>query len=416
MAAEPQSLPATGAPARPLLRNWTYLAVLMAHFISIIGDGFHSVALGFWVLQTTGSGTAMATVMAIKTVVQVALSPIAGTLADRVDRRKLMIGMDLARFVLVGLMVPLILQPHVPFAVLVMLAGLIAACGAFMSPAFSASLVNIVGKEQLDQATGLNQALWTGAQILGPLAGGAVYATWGGGVSLSFDAASYLVSALLILIGGHFASPRTMGTERSSFWGDLVEGLRVMRGDGLIRSILVLAPVINFFGNAMGVLIPVLAIKVWLVSPQQFGMLEGAFPFGFLMGAAAIMALQAKLRRRGYWMGGSLGLAGLIIAVVGLANGFIIALPLTVIMGVCLAFTNLLLQVTLQKETPPELQGRVFGTLNAVAQAIAPIGMMAAGALTDVIRPGYLMTGCGLAIAMIAAVGWAVLAPLRRYN
>lgn len=413
-----QVLAATAAPLqndRPLLRNRTYLANLIGHAISIVGDGFHSVALGFWVLQATGSGTAMATIMAVKAIISVLLGPIAGTVADRVDRRRLMMAMDLVRFLLVGTMIPLIALPKTPFILLVLVSALIAAAGSFAGPAFSASMINIVGKERVGQASGLNQMVWTGAQILGPLLGGLVYATWGAKLSFTMDSASYLVSFLAVVIGGWFASPTHESEGPTSFWGEMKEGLLAIRGHGLIRSTLILAPVINLFGNALGVLIPVLAVKVWMVNAQQFGLLEGSTPVGFLIGAAIIMAIQAKLKRRGLWIGGGLAMAGLTIALVGNVS-FYVALPIAVASGIALAFVNVLFSIVLQQETPPELQGRVFGLLNATAGAMSPIGMMLAGALSDAASPALLTAVCGLAIVLVAVLGLVGLKDLRQYN
>ncbi|HLO03762.1 MAG TPA: MFS transporter [Symbiobacteriaceae bacterium] len=413
-----QVLAATAAPLqtdRPLLRNRTYLANLVGHSISIIGDGFHSVALGFWVLQATGSGTAMATIMAVKAIVSVLLGPIAGTVADRVDRRRLMMVMDIARLLLVGSMIPIIALPKAPFLLLVIISALIAASGTFAGPAFSASMINIVGKERIGQASGLNQMIWTAAQIIGPLAGGLVYATWGAKLSFGIDSASYLVSFLAVLAGGRFASPKRESAGPASFWGELKEGLMAIRGHGLIRSTLVLAPVINLFGSALGVLIPVLAVKVWLVNAQQFGLLEGSAPVGFLLGAAFIMAMQAKLKRRGLWIGGGLAVAGLTIAMVGNV-GFYVALPISIASGIALAVVNVLFSIVLQQETPPELQGRVFGLLNAVAGAMGPIGMMLAGTLADAASPALLTTLSGLGIVLVAVLGLLGQKDLRQYN
>jgi DHA3 family macrolide efflux protein-like MFS transporter len=411
------SAPQSSRPAPTVWQNRTFLFVWLGHALSVIGDGFHSVALGLWVLQTTGSGAAMGTVMAVKVLSSILLGPIAGTVADRVDRRRLMIGMDLIRTVLVGLMAYLLTGSGAPFAVLVLLSGLTAACGQLFQPAFHASLIHIVGKDLTPKASGILMATNTLGLMAGPFLGGIVVGAFGGWAAMLADAVSFLLSAVLILMGGAFASPRADGPKEAGFWADLKGGFAYIRAQPFVRGIVITAPMINFFGNALGgVLLPVVAVKVWQASTFQFGLLEGAIPLGFATGVALFTKMVSNGRRRGMWMCAGIlsGAAGL--TVVPLMPGLNAALPLVVACGVALALPNLLFQVALQTEIPPDVQGRVFGTISSLVSLTNPLAFLVSGGLADLFGPVTTSVGAGLMLIASVVISFLLVPELRRYD
>lgn len=404
------------ATTKPLFKNRTYLFILVGQIISVLGDTFHSLALAFWVLQTTNSGTAMAVVTAAKVTTGVLAGPFAGAIADRVDRRRLMIMMNLSRVVLVGLMILMIRLPDVPFFVVVLTACAIACCNAFMGPAFSSSLIQIVGREQVGQAQASLQTFTTLASIVGPSLGGAVFGVWGAAAAFSADAAAYLVSALCIVAAGHFASPRSAGRgPKTSFWADLKEGFTAVRSQPLVRALMVAAPMLNFFGNASATVVAILVIKEWQIEPKLVGLLEGSLPVGLLVGGLILMAKANKLRRRGPVMGAGIILIGLTMAPIPLF-GYWPMLGLMAVAGVGMAVVNGLLAIILRQETPPEMQGRVFGLLGSVAQAVAPVGTLVAGSLTDVTGAAPIAIAAGLGFTILGVLCWTFFPALRQYD
>lgn len=408
----------TAAADQPTLwRNRSFLFIWIGNAISNLGDGFHSVALGLWVLQSTGSASAMAFVMAARIIVGTLLGAVAGTVCDRVDRRRLMIAMDLIRTVLVLGMAYLVAGTgRGRLTEVVGLTAVISVASTFFGPAFSASLVNIVGKEQVPQATSLMQIANLIAQVAGPALGGWVAAATSGSVAMIADAASFLVGGLAILLGGQFASPRREGAERRGLWADMREGFAYIRRQPLILALTILAPTLNFFANGLIVLLPVIAVKVWLVSQKQYGLLESLFPLGLAVGFAVVGLISSRMKRRGYWMSAGIVVASVLITALPAMPGFVAAIPVVLVLGVFLALVNMLFQVAFQSDVEPELQGRVFGIQGSLNNAGSPASMLLCGMLADLFTPVQVGVGAGV-LMTIAAVACVLAFPaLRQYR
>lgn len=408
----------TSEASRPasIWKNRSFISILFGQIVSYLGDGFHSVALGLWVLQTTGSATAMATIMSVRVAATILLGPFAGTVADRVDRRKLIIAMDLARFALVGAIAWLVATPGTSLLPIVILTGLAAVCANFANPAFTSSLVNIVGKENVAQATSMLQLGWTLSSVLGPVLGGSVVMLIGGGAALTVDAVSFLAAALSVVLAGRFPSPRRADGNGRSFLSDMKEGFGYIKSQPLIRTVVSLAPPVNFFMSAFMLLLPVIAVRVWSVSSIQFGTLEALFPLGYAAGAGLVMALSKKLRRRGWILIGALTLTALFMTAASLMPSASAALVFLFLMGFGGSLPDILFQATVQAEVPEELQGRVIGIIMSLCSVAMPLATLTAGVLADRFSPTLLAAGAGVLLLVVALGLVGTSRTLRQYN
>lgn len=399
---------------RSLRTNRTYQLITAGQAVSVLGDAFHSIALGLWVLQVTGSTAAMGTIYGARILTTILLSPIAGTLADRVDRRRLMWSLDLVRGLISLAMALAMITAGVPFVVLVLLAALLTAATSFRSPAYSASIIHIVGREQIQQATSTMQLINSGANILGPILGGVAIGLFGGVIALVVDGLSFFISAGCVLLGGPFPSPTRAVGERPSFVGEMMEGFRYIRQSPVVMAITWLNTVGNFFGNMYAVLFPVLAIKVWQASPGQFGFAEAMFSLGITLGALAVRLLGKRLRQRGLWAAATTGLMGLAMLSIALVPGPLFANPLIVMLGALLSFSGTLMAIALRAEVAPEMQGRVWGTLGALLQIASPVAVLVASTLGDSLGVTRLIVGAGVCFMLTGFLGLSFRA-LRQY-
>ncbi|MFB6364824.1 MFS transporter [Paenibacillus elgii] len=286
-------------PLPALWQNKQFILLLCAYTLSLFGNSFHSIALNLWVLTKTGSAKMMTIVLVTNLVISSLLGPIAGTIADRMNRRKIMLISDLVRCGFVFTIALCITLPKVPFILIVFLTGIVTASGLFHSPAFHASLVNIVGKEHLQRATGLLNISDNISRTVGFAVGGIFVTTFGGAWAIVFDGFSFLVSFLLVLIAGTFSSPNIEKHHQKKFKEDLMTGFRYIWKDPFAKSVTILSPTLILFFMSSLMLTQVMAVKVWKASPFHFGLIEACIPLGYMLGAGIIVALGEKIKKRG---------------------------------------------------------------------------------------------------------------------
>lgn len=399
---------------RTLRTNRTYQLITAGQAVSVLGDSFHSIALGLWVLKVTGSTAAMGTIYGTRILTTILLSPIAGTLADRVDRRRLMWGMDLVRGLISLGMALAMFTAGAPFLLLVLLSALLTAATSLRAPAYSASIIHIVGREQIQQATSTMQLINSGANILGPILGGVAIGLFGGVMALVVDGLSFFLSAACVLLGGSFPSPVRTAGERSPFLGEMIDGFRYIRQSPLVMAIAWFNTVGNFFGNMYAVLFPVLAIKVWQATPGQFGFAEAMFSLGITAGALAVRLFGKRLGKRGLWVAATTGVMGLAMLSIGLVPGPLFANPLIVVLGAMLSFSGTLMATALRAEVAPEMQGRVWGTLGALLQVASPVAVLVASSFGDLLGAARLIVMAGVCFMLTGMLGLTFKA-LRQY-
>lgn len=371
--------------------------------ISTLGDGFHSVALGIWVLQTTHSAKAMSLIFGVNVVVDILFGALAGAVADRNDRRLLMWSMDFVRALFVfGIAAAMLL--HAPFAVVLVLSALTGAASQFRRPAATAALSAIVGKENIQQATSISQTLGNGAQIAGPLLGGLVAGALGGWVAIMGDATSFLICGLAVLLAGSFPSPHKARAARTSLMQDIQAGFAAVGKNSFLLALMIIAPLINLFTSAAGLLIAVIAVNVWHVVPGQFGVLEALMPAGLILGSIGLTIYSKRMRARGWWLAGVIVLAGLIFVALAGVNRFYYVIPLLGTVGVCFAISNNLAGTALQIGAPEEVKGRVFGTFFTLNNVATPLAIFASGILADSFGPTTVMVICGIGTSLSALI------------
>ncbi|MFC4101694.1 MFS transporter [Paenibacillus xanthanilyticus] len=402
--------------SKPLYRNRKFMLLFTGSTLSVFGNCFHSIALNLWVLQTTGSAAKMSLITVTHMVVSLLLGSVAGTIADRFNRRNLIVICDSLRFFLVLGIAFAMLNLEQPFVWIVALTALSAVAGLLQSPSSQASITDLVGRDRVQQAAGMMNIADNAARISGLAIGGYIVAQFGGVTAIVTDAILFGLSALLVLAAGRFPRAERIQAEKTSFRQDWLEGIKRVWSDPFARGVTFLTTIVLLFFVSNLMLIQVMAVKVWQANPLHFGLIEAAIPLGYALGAITIMGLSRRPKHRGKWILGSTLLMGPLYIGIAIMPNALAAIPLILAVGTFFSFCTLLVNVIMRIEVPSELQGRMFGILGSLTSVAPPLGLTIMAALADGYGASNVLLVSGFGFITAGAAAWFWLKPIRRYQ
>src|SRR5262245_33073225 len=395
-AAAPPPRPASPLPQGPLLRCW------IGASISLLGDQFYLVALPWVVLQLTGSGVAMGTVAMAAGIPRAVLMLLGGAVTDRSSPRRLLMATATARTLLVAAVGALLWLHDLRLWHLYVLAIAFGTADAFALPSSGAMLRSLVGPEQLPAANSIWQssALLTG--VVGPAAAGWLTKALGAAVAFFLDAISFLfiIGALWTLPDPprpHAAAPK------SKIWTSVGEGLAYVGRDVSLRSLMLLAAVLNFcLAGPLNVGLAYLP-RHRFTSPTAFGLWVSIVAAGAVAGM--LLAGVWKSERRGVLLCGTGAILGAATASMAMLPGLWPVAALLAVMGVFSGFINVQLQAWFQQRVDRAYLGRVVSVLMLSAFGLMPLSMAAAGAAVEWSVAGTFLVA-GAAMLLVSAFGF----------
>ena len=398
-----------------LLRNKQFICLLLAYTFSIFGNSFHNIALNLWILTETGSAKMMTVVLVTNLVVGSLFGSIAGTIVDRLNRRMIMLACDLLRCLFVFTIAICIALPDTPFVLIVMLTAIVTLLGLFQSPALNASLINIVGKEHIQRATGLMNVSDNISRTVGFVVGGVFVAAFGGFWAIVIDSFTFLLSIILVFLAGHFPSPK-IDRLNTNFKQDLINGFKYVWTNPFAKSVTILSPTLLLFFMSSLMLTQVLAVKVWQANAFEFGLIEACIPLGYMLGAGIIVGLGSKLRRRGLLVMLSLLLMGPAYVFLSYTSTAEIAIPVILLIGFLFSFSTLLVSIILRLEVSEAIQGRVFGIMGSLNSVVPSLGLIIASFFADQFGADSVMWCTGVFLAIFACFFSWRLKEIRNYH
>jgi len=397
--------------AKPRLWNLSFYLLWQGQLISALGDAVYAIALGFWVLNKTGSTAIMGTLMALSTFPRVVIAPFAGVLVDRFDRKWMLVAMDAIR----GLAVVLVGWAAVAGRLevwMVMAAGvIISAASAFFNPAVGSAIPDIVPKGSIVQANSAFALLQTGSGVLGNAAGGFLFQLLGAPLMFLANGISYLAAALASL---PIRVPKVRHeTPEFRFFRDLKTGLAFVWQYRGIRYMVLTAAALNFFAViGLTLLLPLFQRTAGLGS-KGYGIvmagLTGGMFAGFLFTSARNIVY--RLRFTVFYACGLFSMACAAVlptwlnvpAMVGLAALF----------GATNAVVNSFLGATMATAVPQNLRGKVFSFVGTIAGGLTPIAFAAGGALAEVL-PLRPLIAASFVVTLFCFAPLALSPPTRR--
>ncbi len=411
-------LPRPGVRARLARHPYVRLA-LDARFstlwigqtISLLGDRLNQVALGVLVLSITGSALDVGLTFLAATLPNLVFGPFAGTFVDRWNQKHVMVVSDVLRAGLV-LLVPVAAETNVLLAYPVVFA--VTTVSIFFRPARTAVIPRIVATEDLTPANG---AMWTAetiADVVGYPIAGLFVAFVGSALALAFwfDAASYLVSAGLVLSISippvvRSVVPVVAGTVRR-YLAELRAGWQFLRSEPALFQNTVISGLAQLAVGALVALPVVYARDVLQGSPipypQSYAALDLALGIGNLAGGFAVGAVGARLRKGPLVIGGYV-LLGLSTALLGVTGHEIAALTLTLLAGIANMVFIIPTQTLFAERTPQDMMGRVVGIRSSMVLGPMTLAIALSGILAQYVGASGVFLAFGLLTAVAGGLG-----------
>lgn len=401
-----------------LFINRDFGLLFWGRLVSQVGDGVHYLALTWLVLDLTGSGTALGTMLFASSVPMVLLAPFTGVLADLWDRKTIVVSMDVLR----GLILVSLALVHragiLTMPILYAATILTSLCGVLFGPAISATIPGLVKKDELVKANSLNQLSRAATMILGPVLGAFLLGTTGYFGAFLINGIAFLLSALsetFIRFPQVVREPSVSSNGPSGwqFFTSFKEGFAYIWNDIGLRSLIFYATALNFLGAPLlNVVFPYFGKEVLLLDAQQYGTIQAVLPVGFLVGTVSIGYLTKKFRKTSLLtfgittqglVAGLLGVFALpsVYGSAGITSTILAMSGSLLLIGVLNTMVNVPFQVMLQETIPDSYRGRVYGLIDSIGQMLVPLSMALSGVLVDSFSTSSLFIFSGLITAAL---------------
>ena len=379
------------------LRNRNFRVFVMGQLVSLIGTWMQSVAQSWLVYRLTGSAVLLGTVGFASQIPIFLLSPLGGVVADRHERRRVLLLTQSTMMVLAMVLAVLTLLGHIHVWHILILASMLGIANGFDIPTRQAFVVELVPRADLPNAIALNSSMFNGARVVGPAIAGIIVSAVGEGWCFLGNAVSYLaVLTSLFLLR---LPKRDFAERRPSPFEDILEGFRFVAGTRPIRSLLVLLGLVSMTGMPYATLMPVMAQDVLHSGASGLGLLMGAAGTGALAGALAL-AWHNSLRGLGRWVGLGAVSFGTWLILFSLSRSFWLSVALLLPAGFSLLLQMSSTNTLIQSMVPDRLRGRVMSVYAMTFMGMAPLGALLAGTAADVLgAPMAIGIGGGISIA-----------------
>ena len=391
------------------LRHTNFRLFFGGQLISLVGTWMQQVAQSWLIYRLTHSALLLGAIGFAGQIPVFFLGPIGGHVADRYDRRRVLLITQTASMILAFFLAALTLTNRVREWHLFVLAALLGVVNAFDIPARQAFLVQLVEREDLINAIALNSSMFNGARIAGPAIAGLLVAAIGEGWCFFANAVSYIAVIIGLLM---IATPRFSAPAGHSVLANIAEGFRFVGKTAPIRALLLLIGAVSFTALPYTVLMPVFADEVLHEGARGLGILMGASGVGALFGSLAL-ATRSSVKGLGRWIAIACTIFGAALSAFALSRTLLLSVVLLVVAGGAMMVQMASSNTLIQSMVPDELRGRVMSVYTMMFMGMGPFGALLAGSIADRIGAPLTVAGGG-AITVLAAVGFSLRLPSLR--
>jgi MFS family permease len=388
------------------LRHRNYRIYWIGFFTSIIGMQVQTVAMGWLVYDKTGSALNLGIVSGSVAVAAIVFSPFGGVMADRVDRRRLLIGTQSGALACSLALATLVTLDIVVIWQIAVIAFIFGSLQAFDQPARSALVPRLIDRSDLMNAVALTSVVWQSSAIIGPVIAGLVIGFLGLAPCFYLESVGFgvfIICLSLISVRKEDEVPRP----HRGIYTDLLEGFAYIRANSIFMTLISISLFNAVFGLSFIVLLPVFAREELGLGPEGLGALFTAMGIGSLAGTLLVASL-GDFQRKGLLIIGGACVFGALLIAFSLSTWIELSLALLVLLGVTRSLYMTSSQTVLQLRLEDRLRGRVTAVYG-LTWSLMPLGGLQAGAVADV-------WGAPVAVAVggVAIIVFTLLVGLRQ--
>jgi MFS family permease len=362
-------------PGRPAIYR-----VAAGGLVNSLGSGATAVAFGFFLYDRTGSALWLSAWYFVSFGISGIFTPVAGWLADRFDRRRIIILSNLAA---AACSLALITADHP--VVLIAIAFVASIVGRAGHPAFGAALPNVIGEEKLEWANGTMGVAFNLGGLIGPIVGGAVYVAAGRSVVFAFDAATYVFAAVAVsTLRMPFRASGRENAESHEEQRGVLRGFRVVFRDPILRVLTVIWA-LGYFSVDIVLVGELPLARALGAGALAFGILEASWGGGSVIGSL----LGRKLRKEQDALGILVGIVGIAIGngLIAVSPWFIAVVVLSGIVAAASGVEDVAGFSLIQRRAGDDVRGRVLSTFSTVGLMANAIAFAMAGAIVEAFGP-----------------------------
>ncbi|MEV0824727.1 MFS transporter [Nonomuraea rubra] len=376
---------------------------LTGQTVSLFGSMVVQYAVMWWVTLETRSGLAVALYAVAAFLPQGLVSLFGGVLADRMNRRVLVIVAD-ACIAAATLVLAMLMANGVTDLWIVLLAVAVRSVGAgVQTPAVQAIIPQIVPAEQLMRVNGIFQTINSAMALLAPAAAGAIYAAVGIVPVFFLDVVTAVAGIGLLALVAVPTLERAAGAGASSYRQDLVEGMRYIRANLVVRWLLIVYTIIFLLTVAPSFVTPLMVARSFGSEEWMLAVLEIAFSLGMLLGGVLMSTALANRGRVGLILVAVYGFGAVTVGL-GLSTNLWVFYGFMFVLGLLVPPFSTPFMTLIQETVEATMHGRVFSYVSIVMALATPVGMVVFGPLADVVSVEALLVAAGLATVVVMAI------------
>jgi MFS family permease len=366
-------------------------------FTSSVGTWMQEVAQNWLILTMTGSTFLLGLDAFLGDAPFLVFSLFGGVLADRVDRRRILLRSQYVQMTSAALLAVLLLASAVQVWMILALSFIVGLAQSFGGPAYQALVPTLVDRKDLPNAVALNSIQFNLARVIGPVLAGVAFYKLGAAACFGLNALSFLapILALFLLTGGGGTVAPTEGVFES-----LKTGLRAVRDTGTLKGLIVLSFIGSFCAMPLVTFLPVFARNVFHRDAKGYSVLLAAFGIGAILGAFGVAAF-GNVRHKGALAVGMQMFFGAVMACFALSRTPLLSYILLGLAGAALMVVFALFMTLVQSHVEDHLRGRVVSVYSLAFRGAMPLGNLVAGALASVFSAPTVLIANGIVMVLV---------------